>query len=542
MDISFIKSLSLETIMILLVAIVFFAVAFALLLSSRLNALLKIAGFSLIQFAIYVSFYYLLQYNHTIHLLVGVPSALLGFLLFYFVSPETGKKGKKDPNWGVDIPLAKGGNLTLDNIRRGVIIFGSAGSGKTESCFVPIIKHAGERNFPALCYDYKSGELTEIANFFYQNSPIKKYTIVPHNPAISDRVNPFAPRYITSEQHLRQQTKLIFSNLKRADGQQKGGGHNFFDKIPESTLAAVIWRLMVDYPDYCTLPHAVAFCLRKDPTEIAEFIKKNEYSRAIGTPLIDSLTSENQIAGVKASLSLPLTDLAVPPIFYVLGGDEVDLDINNPEHPAFLSVINEPSLEKVNAPFISVIVSTTINQMQIRNRPPSLLLFDEGTTFSIDNISRIPATMRSYNIATIFSTQDKALAKENYGDVITNSLLANLSYQIIGKTNDPESVKYYKQLSEEIEKKTTSTSFKGGLINSDTRYSESSRETSKFKNQDFTRLKPGQFFVFADGNENLYNLKLIPYTRIESKVKHHVTKEELNRNFTKIFDEAFALD
>ena len=530
------------TLLVLSSATIVIAVVIGLLLSSRYNFLLKLAGLSIVQLLIYGFFSLFFYYNYTIHLLVAVPSLILGLLLWLlFGSKGSFSMKKKDPNWAVDIPLARGGNLTLDNIRRGVIIFGSAGSGKTESCFVPIIKHAGERNFPALCYDYKSGELTEIANYFYQNSPIKKYTIVPHNPAISDRVNPFAPRYITSEQHLRQQTKLIFSNLKRSDG-QKGGGNSFFDKIPESTLAAVIWRLKEDFPQYCTLPHAVAFCLKKDPTEIAAFVEKNYYSRAIGTPLIDSLTSENQIAGVKASLSLPLTDLAVPPIFYVLGGDEVNLDINNPENHAFLSVINEPSLEKVNAPFISVIVSTTINQMQIRNRPPSLLLFDEGTTFTIDNISRIPATMRSYNIATIFSTQDKALAKENYGDVITNSLLANLSYQVIGKTNDPESVKYYKQLSEEIEKRTTSRSYKGGLIDSDTRYSQSTRETSKFKNQDFTRLKPGQFFVFADGHENLYNMNLIPYTRIECKVKHHITSTELQQNFQKIFDEADALE
>ena len=80
--------------------------------------------------------------------------------------------------------------------------------------------------------------------------------------------------------------------------------------------------------------------------------------------------------------------------------------------------------------------------MQIRNRPASFLLFDEGTTFYIDGISKIPATIRSYNIATVFSIQDMALARENYGDVITSSLLADFSYQMIGKANDPDSVRY----------------------------------------------------------------------------------------------------
>jgi len=139
----------------------------------------------------------------------------------------------------------------------------------------------------------------------------------------------------------------------------------------------------------CTLPHAVALCLVKTPKEIVDFISKNPYSRAIGSPLVDSLISENQVAGVKASLSLPLTDLALPTIFWVMSANDVDLDINNPDNPTFLSIVNDPRLERINAPFISVIISTAINSMQIRNRPASFLLFDEGTTFYIDGISKI---------------------------------------------------------------------------------------------------------------------------------------------------------
>jgi hypothetical protein len=145
--------------------------------------------------------------------------------------------------------------------------------------------------------------------------------------------------------------------------------------------------------------------------------------------------------------------------------------------------------------------------------------------------------MRSYNIATVFSTQDRALAKENYGDVITSSLLANLSYQMIGKANDPDSVRYYKNISEEIEKKTVSKSFTATGIGRDIRMSEGTRETSKYKNQDFTGLKQGQFFVFADGKDKLYNFDLFPFKRLELKVKHHITEKDLNDNFNRIMED-----
>jgi len=535
--INYFDQLTLIAKLILVVVVLVVSLLQFLVLSYKIKYYWRILLILLVQSLVYLFFTLFFRYSLPLHVAIFILAGLLSIIFLIITSTSfLGEKGKIDPIWSVKFPIRNSSPLIMQNIKRGIAIFGSAGSGKTESGFVPILKHAGERNIPCLCYDYKNGEITEIAHFFFQNSTIKQATIIPHSPMYSDRVNPFLPKYIPTEQHLRQQTKLIFANLKKVDN-VKESGSSFFDKIPEPTLAAVIWRLKVDYPEMCTLPHAVALCLVKTPTEIVDFISKNPYSRAIGSPLVDSLISENQVAGVKASLSLPLTDLALPTIFWVMSANDVDLDINNPENPTFLSIVNDPRLERINAPFISVIISTAINSMQIRNRPASFLLFDEGTTFYIDGISKIPATMRSYNIATVFSTQDRALAKENYGDVITSSLLANLSYQMIGKANDPDSVRYYKNTSEEIEKRTVSRSFTNSVIGGDTRTSEGTRETSKYKNQDFTRLKQGQFFVFADGKDKLYNFDLFPFKRLELKVKHHITEKDLNDNFNRIMED-----
>ena len=539
--INYFDQLTLIAKLILVVVVLVVSLLQFLILSYKIKYYWRILLILLVQGLVYLFFTLFFSYSLPLHVAIIIFAGLLSIIFLIITSTSFfGKKGKIDPIWSVKFPIRNSSPLVMQNIKRGIAIFGSAGSGKTESGFVPILKHAGERNIPCLCYDYKNGEITEIAHYFFQNSTIKQATIIPHSPMYSDRVNPFLPKYIPTEQHLRQQTKLIFANLKKVDN-VKESGSSFFDKIPEPTLAAVIWRLKVDYPEMCTLPHAVALCLVKTPTEIVDFISENPYSRAIGSPLIDSLISENQVAGVKASLSLPLTDLALPTIFWVMSANDVDLDINNPENPTFLSIVNDPRLERINAPFISVIISTAINSMQIRNRPASFLLFDEGTTFYIDGISKIPATMRSYNIATVFSTQDRALARENYGDVITSSLLANLSYQMIGKANDPDSVRYYKNISEEIEKRTVSRSFTNSVIGGDTRTSEGTRETTKYKNQDFTGLKQGQFFVFADGKDKLYNFDLFPFKRLELKVKHHITEKDLNDNFNRIMNEVKSL-
>lgn len=538
---SFLGQLPTVAILVLLAVVVVVVMLQLIVLTAKIKAVFKVLAVGVVQGLVYLFFTLLFQYSAVLHLAIFVVSFVFSALFWLLLNPKLfGKVDKTDPYWTVIFPVVGAADLVIKNIKRGMVIFGSAGSGKTESGFVPILEHAGKRNMPSLIYDLKNGELTEIAHFFYQNSNIKQSTIIPHEPMYSDRCNPFAPRYLQSEAYLRQQTKLIFANLRKAENVKDSGG-SFFDKIPEPTLAAVIWRLKVDYPEFCTLPHAVAYCLVTHPNDIVNFISKNPYSLVCGSPLVDSLISENQVAGVKASLSLPLTDLALPSIFWVMGADEVDLDINNPENPTLLSVVNSPRLDRVNAPFISVIMSTVFNCMQERHRLPSFLLLDEATTFYMDGFSKIPATMRSYDIATVFSTQDMALAKELYGEGITKSILANLSYQMIGKANDPESVKYYKSISEEIEKLTVSKSFSSGLLTGDTRTSEGTRETSKYKNQDFTGLQPGQFFVFADGKDLKYNLGLIKFTRIEKKVKHFVTDKDILDNFNRIMEEVKQL-
>ena len=211
-------------------------------LSFKLKYYYKIIFFVIIHGLVYLFFTMLYSYSLPLHAGIFVLASLVSIIFLLVTNTGlTSKTGKIDPIWSVKFPIRKSAPLVMQNIKRGIAIFGSAGSGKTESGFVPILKHAGERNIPCLCYDYKNGEITEIAHYFFQNSNVKQATIIPHSPMYSDRVNPFLPKYIPTEQHLRQQTKLIFSNLRKVDN-VKETGSSFLDKIPEPTVAAVVWR------------------------------------------------------------------------------------------------------------------------------------------------------------------------------------------------------------------------------------------------------------------------------------------------------------
>lgn len=521
-----------------LVGVVILVLAlFQSLILRKLSTYKLVASFIVFHYLFAVGLKYTIGYNYMVHIFYAVPSLCLAF--FFQIFDFKGGTPKSDPIWNLIIPTKNGKDLSFSNIKKGIAIFGAAGSGKTESAFVPIIAHMAKYNFSGINYDYKDCELTEITNFFYRNNKVvKNYIVAPARPEISHRLNPVAPEYIASQETVNEIVRVFFSNTV---GKGSGKGGNFFSEVPEATLGAVIWRLKNDYPQFCTLPHAIAVCLMKGPTELADFLGKNIECRIMASPYFDSLEGQDQLAGVKGSLSNEMRKFAFPSVFYLLTGDEVNLRLNDPASLGLLNVVNKPGLDETYSPFISVIISSALNCMRERDKSPALLLLDEGPTVTLNKLSRVPATLRSYNIGTVYSMQDKVLGSEQQGDITTRAVLANLSYQLIGKANDAESIRYYKQLFAEVEKTSISKSFKQNDFLSDNRITESSRITSKYLNQDFSGLKPGEFIYLSDGQDRKVNISLLPFERVPLSIRNHITAEFLNKHYHKIIAEAESL-
>lgn len=505
----------------------------------------KLSGYKLIisliafQYLFAVAMRFTIGYNYLVHLFYAIPSLFLALVL-QGLSFNLFSKTISDPIWELVINTRNGKKLVFSNIKKGVAIFGAAGSGKTESAFVPIIAHMARNNFAGINYDYKDCELTEITNYFYRDNPnVTNYIVAPARPEISHRLNPVAPKYITSQETVNELVRVFFSNTS-GKGTAKAGG-NFFSEVPEATLGAVIWRLKNDYPQFCTLPHAIAVCLLKDPLELAEFLKQNTECRIMASPYFDSLAGQDQLAGVKGSLSNEMRKFAFPSVFYLLTGDEVNLRLNDPESLGLMNVVNKPGLDETYSPFISVIISSALNCMRERNRSHSLLLLDEGPTVTLNKLSRVPATLRSYNIGTVYSMQDKVLGSEQQGDITTRAVLANLSYQLIGKANDAESIKYYKQLFAEIEKVSYSKSYDSVQLAPGTRVTESSRIAGKYLNQDFSGLETGEFIFLADGKDKKVKISLLPFQRVPLPIRNHVSDDFLQQHYHKILGEAQGL-
>ncbi len=292
------------------------------------------------------------------------------------------------------------------------------------------------------------------------------------------RVNPIAPRYIPDVESVNEVSRVLLQNLLELKDTNVGGSTQFFHDAAEGLLGALIWKLKTSYPEYCTLPHLITIYQRLDAESLISFIGSNQTSRALASAFLLGKDSERQTAGVLSSLANALKKISTERIFYVLSSDEISLDVNNPENPSVISVVNNPKYESAYAPVIALIIHTIIKQMSIRNQRHSFVLLEEAPTIRLLNMHRIPATLRSYDIATIYVLQDKVQNDLLYGDKASRAILSNLSYQFFGKVNDPETARYYERFFEIVKKPTKSIS-KTQTLNFDTRITKGEKEVSK---------------------------------------------------------------
>ncbi|MCK0158897.1 type IV secretory system conjugative DNA transfer family protein [Cellulophaga sp. F20128] len=479
--------------------------------------------------------------NEQIHLILVMlylvcPLTLINIGM-YVVLHKVESPKNDDRKYQVNFATTKG-SFKLDNIKRGVSIIGSAGSGKTESVVYGFLKHFRKEGFCGIIHDYKDFELTEMAYPLFKDSDIP-FKVISFDKIIH-RVNPIAPRYLENEESVNEVSRVLIENLLEQRESGTSGTTKFFNDAAEGLIGGLIWKLKISYPKYCTLPHLIAIYQYLDTDSLIKFLETNTTSRAMADAFISGKDSERQTAGVKSTLANALKRISTQHIFMALSSDEVPLNINNTENPCVISVVNNPKFETSYAPVIATIIHTITKQMSVRNSEPSFLLLEEAPTIRLLNMHRIPATLRSYNIATIYVMQDKIQNDMMYGDKASKAILSNLSYQFFGKVNDPDTAKYYERFFEIVKDPTKSVS-RGHNLDFDTRITTGEKEIPKIRADVFFRMKQGEFITYADGKDKKVHFKLSNIQRelpIESK---QFSQLDLERNFERIYEEARSI-
>ena len=464
-------------------------------------------------------------------LFIIVPLIFIGTVLYVFLQPEQSMSA--DKKYRVLFKL-KYGRFKIENIKRGASVIGSAGSGKTESVIYNFLQHFSTHQFCGILHDYKDFELTEIAYPLFKEKDLKFYTIA--FDQIHYCVNPIAPRYLPNEESVNELSKVLIENLLEFDESSTNSTSKFFNDAVEGLLGGLIWKLKTSYPQFCTLPHLIAIFQTMNTKRLVAFMSSNITSRSMASAFINGMDSDKQTAGVKSTLANAFKTISSKQLFMVLSKDEVPLNINNEKNPAVISIVNHPKYESAYSPIIAAIMHTVIKQMSVRHQRPSFLMMEEAPTIKLLNMHRIPATLRSYDIATVYVMQDKVQNDILYGDKMSKAILSNLSYQFFGKVNDPDTAKYYERFFEIIKMPTRSISKSSGL-NLESRITKGEKEVSKRRADIFFRLKQGEFVAFADGKDKKLQFKLQSIQKEMPNKTNQYSNEDLRLNFERIHRE-----
>lgn len=490
-----------------------------------------------------VSLYlYFFKGNNLFIGLLLVPPFIIGLLTSFF------KSKPKEPNpKEVHFPTNKK-NIFIPNVNTGVFIVAGAGSGKTESPIYYLMKHFAEHQFTGVIYDYKNGELSEIA-FGLFGDRLKPIAL--HNVNYSYRINPIAPEYIENEVDIENISKSILVNLKGKDEKE-----DFFYSAGAGLFAAIILKLRTYHPDMCTLPHAVAFFLSLEELlnaqdednpqpfkPLVDWLKTDPRVMSQASAFLMGIQSTRQTAAVLASLASLLRKVVNLEAFYILSGNEINLNVNDHEIDIVLSVLNEPKNASALTPLLAAILQTTTSQMMQRNRKQSFVLLDEAPTVKLLNMAKIPATMRSFGVSTVYAIQDISQGYVQYGRDDFREITSNLGTQILGKSNDPDTAKFNEQYFELVKEKQVSKNLKGGsdLFGSTNSRTISQREVSKVRAYEFTQFKVGQFAFISGGKSQVVQFRKAAINKPQLNRVRTVSKEDLELHFQKIFDDVRTL-
>ena len=335
----------------------------------------------------------------------------------------------------------KKGWLNVVNPFRGNMIFGGPGSGKSYSIVLEYIWQLISKGFTAFVYDFKKLELSTFTyNCYLRSKDIfkKKYGVEPYfafvymvDPRYSMRCNPLNRKYINDMSAASQKAKIITHN--RIDPQK---WNDYFTINAEILWTASIWALRkIENGRYCTLPHLIELCLSpqdKWMKLLSKFDDCKSYVR--GIIQADTKGADDQAQGIFSTATSALTEMKTERSYWIFGANEVDLRINQKEHPTIFVVGNDPQNKDAFSTGIAMITSELYLQVNDKGRAPCLIAQDEFPTMKPEGFNVIIETGRSAGLVGLAAAQDmdqiiRDLKKDN-----ANALLSIISNQFFGRT------------------------------------------------------------------------------------------------------------
>jgi hypothetical protein len=339
-------------------------------------------------------------------------------------------KGKTRKSW-----------INFVNGRRGLLILGSPGSGKSWYIVENIIRQTSAKAFTQFVFDYKYPELTRLTyNQYLKNKHL--YHVSPKfccanftNPV--HRLNPLFPSMMTDIVDAMDASKTMLLSINKSWLNRQG---EFFVESPINLLAAVIWFLKkFENGKFCTLPHAIEL-LQLDYDKLFTVLNSEDEIQTLINPFISLYLEDNMetVGSQMASVKIPLGRLSSPMLYWILSGNDFTLDINNPKEPKIFCLGNDPVKADALAPVMSLIVDRLNKIINQPGRTKCATIYDEFATIRATSVLKVIGQGRSNDIICAIALQDYSQLKQVYSreeaEVIFNMTGNIISGQVSGET------------------------------------------------------------------------------------------------------------
>ncbi|MFV8326210.1 conjugal transfer protein MobC [Flavobacterium sp. ZS1P14] len=401
--------------------------------------------------------------------------------------------------------------INIINPFRALMVLGTPGSGKSYFVIRHVITQHIRKGFTMFVYDFKFDDLSRITyntwlkyKHQYRKTP-QFYVINFDDLTRTHRCNPLEPSAMTDITDAAESARTILLGLNREWIKRQG---DFFVESPINFLTAVLWYLR-KYKEgqFCTLPHVIEL-MQLDYDSLFTLLRTEKEIEVLINPFVNAYLNNvmEQLEGQIASAKVAMARLSSPQLYYVLSGNDFTLDINNPDEPKIVCIVNNPQKIQIYGAVISLFAARLVKLVNQKGKLKSSLIFDEFPTIYLNNMDSLIATARSNKVATCLGIQDFSQLRKDYGreqaDVIMNITGNIVSGQVNGDTA--------KQLSErfgKIMQDRESLSINSG----DTSISRSKQLESAVPPSKISTLSSGEFVGMVADN---------PGCKIELKTFH----------------------
>lgn len=463
-------------------------------------------------------------------------SILVVFLLS-FSEKNTEASNKKPEGSKYILKLShEHGEIEFYNPFNNFLVYGGAGSGKTDSIGKPLLKEFIKNDFSFFIYDAKEYDYTKAAIKLAQENNYKKpiYNLDFVNPSLSYRTNIFSSKTIKNIELVPVFATTFFNSFMKPDAKK----NEWYD-MGLGLFKGVCWLFMEDYPEICSMPHICNFLTQSGNEKIYRLLKQNSRASNYASAFMDSYGNENTLKNIKTSCTTVIADFAANKVAnYILTGNDFVLDPFNPNAPHSIAITNYFSAREIISPIVVLIFTIIAKQVSFNNQIPFVFFLDEATTFKIEDLEGYPSELREYLVAFVLLTQSSAKIEKLYSRFDRSSLESNLANQFYGATTDVIALdNYAKQFSKKdelYESRTAGTNFR----NDNRSKTISTRKEVMYDGEFFSALKPGEFVgKCKNASVNKFHTRFKRYTGEKLSnmpILNHVDEKVLQDNYNKI--------